>query len=133
MKHESRFLLLRRVVAFLYDSLLLIAIYFCTTAVAISFNDGEAVRGPLFQILLLIIAGVFFCSFWKHGGQTLGMRAWRIRVIDKNGGNPGWKDSIRRFVTGTLLLGVTWLAALFSKQGLALHDRLSNTRIIRDK
>ena len=124
-------LLLRRIAAFLYDCLLLIAIFFVVTAVAIVLNDGEAVRHWSYKVFLLLIAFFFFDGFWRHGGQTLGMRAWRIRVEGMNSEDVTFKQSLHRFLAGLFAFGFTLLYMYGNASQLALHDKLSKTRIIR--
>lgn len=122
-------LLLRRVAAFLYDCLLLIAIFFIITAIFIALNDGEAIRHWSYKIFLLLIAFVFFDWFWRHGGQTLGMRAWRIRVEGMNSEQVTFRQSLQRFFAGLFAFGVTLLFMIGNASHLALHDKLSKTRI----
>jgi uncharacterized RDD family membrane protein YckC len=121
----------RRSAAFLYDCLLLIALYFIITAVAVGFNDGESIQHPLFYLFLFIVGFLFFDWFWRHGGQTLGMRAWRIKVEGMEGAPLSFRQSVTRYLTGTLLFGISLLYVPFSTHHLALHDRLSRTKIIR--
>ena len=90
-------------------------------------HDGEAIIHWSYTLLLYMIGFVFFAWFWRHGGQTLGMRAWRVRVIDEEGGKPDWSQCARRYLSGTLLMPITLLWAMFDRDGKALHDRLSNT------
>lgn len=125
-------LLFRRTAAFLYDCLLLIAVFFVITAAALFFNDGQAIQHGLFKLMLFVVAFLFFDWFWRHGGQTLGMRAWRIRVEGEQQVRLTLNQSAIRFITGTLLFGFTLLAMPFSKQARALHDTLSKTKIVRD-
>lgn len=124
-------MLFRRSAAFLYDCLLLIALFFIITAIAIGFNDGEAIRHPLWYGVLYLIGFVFFDGFWRHGGQTLGMRAWRIRLCDTDGGTPTRSQNLLRYVSGTALFGFTLLFLPFSGDASAIHDRISKTKIVR--
>lgn len=123
-------MMFRRGAAFLYDCLLLVALFFIITAIAVAFNHGNAIQNFAYYLLLFIIGFLFFDWFWRHGGQTLGMRAWRIKVegIDKQ--TITFRQSVLRYVTGFLLFGVTLLSIPFSAQRTALHDQLSKTRII---
>ena len=122
--------LLRRIAAFLYDTLLLVAIFFVFTAILIAYNDGEAIKNQGFIIVLYVIGFFFFSWFWMHGGQTLGMRAWRIKLVTDNASEIKLAHCVKRYLTGTLLFGVTLLYVLVDKQRRALHDRLSDTLII---
>jgi uncharacterized RDD family membrane protein YckC len=124
-------LLLRRSAAFLYDCLLLIAIYFVVTAVAISFNDGQAIQHFAYKFLLYAIAFLFFDWFWMHGGQTLGMRAWKIKLSTTNDTNLSHKQCLIRYVLGSIFFVITLFYAFVDKRGSALHDRLSDTKITR--
>ncbi len=123
-------LLLRRIAAFLYDCLLLIALFFVITALAIAFNDGRAIQHPAFYLGLMLVAFAFFDGFWRHGGQTLGMRAWRLRVEGLHDEKVTLKQSAIRFISGTFLFGFTLIFALFSPTKMALHDNLSKTKIV---
>ena len=85
------------------------------------------------QLYLLGCPFVFFGWFWTHGGQTLGMRAWRLRLLDAEGGPVTWRQSLLRVAgayLSALALGVGYLWVLFDRAGLAWHDRLSGTRLV---
>lgn len=125
-------MLFRRTAAFLYDCLLLIALFFIITAISIAFNDGQAIQHFMFKLVLLVVAFIFFDWFWRHGGQTLGMRAWRIKLQSNNSASLSLKQSAIRFSTGLLLFGFTLAYMLISKDAAALHDTLSDTIIVRD-
>jgi uncharacterized RDD family membrane protein YckC len=126
----------RRLAALLYDSLLLIALLFVFTLLVILARGGRAISpGTLwFEASLVAIALAFCAAFWTNGGQTLGMRAWRIRVIAANGGSITWRHALVRFFAGWLAalpagLGIWW--ALLDPQRRCWHDRLSGTRVVR--
>jgi len=124
--------LLRRVAAFLYDCLLLLAIYFVVTAVAITFNDGHAVQHFAYKFLLYVTGFLFFDWFWMHGGQTLGMRAWKIKLRSINNTPLTHVQCLQRYLLGTIFFVFTLFWMFFNKGGAALHDHLSNTKIIRN-
>ncbi|MCZ2723523.1 RDD family protein [Marinomonas sp. 15G1-11] len=75
----------RRFAAALYDSFLLLALYFILGWGAVLLNDGAAVEGPWMFWLLLLVAWGFFVKFWCHPGQTLGMQVWKIQVVSEEG------------------------------------------------
>ena len=125
-------LLLRRIAAFLYDCLLLIAIFFLITSIALVFNNGQAIQHLGFYFGLYLFAFFFFDWFWRHGGQTLGMRAWRLKVEGLEGQNITFKQSAIRYFTGSILFGISLLYILVSAQSQALHDAASKTKIIRN-
>jgi uncharacterized RDD family membrane protein YckC len=123
--------LLKQLVAMLYDSLLIIALLFIATAILLPLNKGEAVSGPIYTLYLLLIVFTFYSWFWNKSGQTLGMKAWKIRIIDDDGFNPSWAMSFLRLM-GALVsigcLGVGYFWRLFTPY--TWHDRVSQTRIV---
>ena len=106
----------RRLAAIVYDGLLLIGVLVGATALAlglaVALLSGEAVKlhnplqaNPFFQTYLLLVCFFFYGGFWTHGGQTLGMRAWRLRLQRRDGRGIGWWQALLRFLIGSL-----WLA-----------------------
>ncbi len=91
---------------------------------------------PLFQLYLLLIAGLYFVAQWSRGGQTLPMKTWRLRLVRRNGGAPTPRQATRRYclaLAGTLAFGAGFLWALVDRDRQFLHDRLAGTRIVRDE
>lgn len=128
--------LLRRLMAMLYDVLLLLGVLFAVSAVAVALNKGEAVDHPAYYVTLAIITFIFFGWFWTHGGQTLGMRTWKFKIIGDNEAPVTWKHSLIRFLAAVIALlpagiGLFWM--LIDRERLAWHDKLSSTRLIRTK
>src|SRR5690554_4263260 len=84
--------LMRRLAAIGYDCLLLLGLEMIAAAVWLpAFGDQPAAEHPLYrlyQAYLLLVAFAFFIGFWLKGGQTLGMRAWHIRLIASDGARP---------------------------------------------
>jgi uncharacterized RDD family membrane protein YckC len=127
---------LRRLGAMFYDSLLLLALMLVATALLtlpLGMPNGNGLI--FFQFFIFeIIPLAFFTQFWRRGGQTLGMRAWKLRVIRDDGEGLTWGDALRRHFAALLSclacgLGFVWI--LVDPQGLAWHDRLSKTRLIK--
>jgi uncharacterized RDD family membrane protein YckC len=128
--------LLRRLAALAYDALLLLALLFVFTLLVILLRGGRGIDPgtPWFDGSLAALALVFCAGFWTRGGQTLGMRAWRIRVVAADGGRVTWPQAIARFFAGWLAalpagLGYWW--AWVDAERRCWHDRLSNTRVVR--
>ncbi len=95
----------RRLAANLYDGLLLVAIWICGGLVVVLLR-GEAVP-PLtwwFELYLLALAFGYLGWSWIRGGQTVGMRAWRIRVQRADGKPLDWGPAAIRFVAGTVVV-----------------------------
>jgi uncharacterized RDD family membrane protein YckC len=75
---------------------------------------------------------LFYTWFWTHGGQTLGMRAWRIRVHRDDGAPLRWRDALLRFGAAWLaVLPVGWgyWSSLFDAEKRCWHDRITRTRV----
>jgi uncharacterized RDD family membrane protein YckC len=121
--------------ALLYDAMVLAALWMASTAPLLVFTSGEAISTGSwsYRIYLLGIAGLFFSWFWTHGGQTLGMRAWRAKLETHDGKNVSWRQAGLRFMAALLSiscagLGVLW--ALADPDRLTWHDRISGTRVV---
>ncbi|WP_111640672.1 RDD family protein [Marinimicrobium alkaliphilum] len=138
--------LLRRLAAMIYDGLLLIAVIMAYTGLVTWIN--HLLRGPLEDDMpvypglwgLVVFAGMigcvvgFFCLFWRRSGQTLGMKSWRMVLVDDDTGKvPSlkrclWRCTLAGLSFATLGLGYLW--QWFDPERLALHDRLSRTRLL---
>ncbi|TFG86019.1 MAG: RDD family protein [Chromatiales bacterium] len=125
----------RRLAAGCYDALLLGAIWMLVTLIIVALRHGEPVPGgePAYQLLLLVTAAGFFITSWVRGGQTLGMRAWRLRVETGAGQPLDVRTGILRFIAGLLSvvtggLGLLWL--WIDRDKLTWHDRLAGTRVV---
>src|SRR4051812_31342655 len=78
---------LRRLLSMLYESLMLIAVLFIASFIFhLLFQDTSSILfRPVFQLYLLLVAGIYFIWFWTHGGQTLPMQTWKLRVVGADG------------------------------------------------
>ena len=127
--------LLRRLLAMTYDSLIVLALLMLAGFIALPFTgpDTRAGQDILFTLYLLLVWFSYFAWCWKTTGATLGMRAWRIRLISERGGQPGWAACALRFVTAMvsgLAVGAGFLRALFDPQRRCWHDLASGSRLI---
>jgi len=125
----------RLLAVMLYDSMLLVSVLLVAAAVAVALNGGEAIgaNNPFFFVYLLGVAFIFYGWFWTHGGQTLGMRAWRIYLISGNNTGINWQQAFLRFVVGIfswlpLGLGYWWL--WLSPDKLSWHDIASGSYLV---
>ncbi|MGR9114833.1 MAG: RDD family protein [Gammaproteobacteria bacterium] len=128
---------LRRLTAMLYDSLLLIAILFAATAAALPFNHGEAFTSNNYYYLayLILVSFLFFGWFWTHGGQTLGLRSWKLKVLTVDQRPLTWRQAFIRFITAILswtAIGLGFLWIFVDKNNRGWHDLLSNTAVFFD-
>ena len=129
---------MRRMAAMFYDSLLLSVVLFVATLALMPFIGGEAIESGnmAYNLFLIIVSYLYFCWHWVTGGQTLGMRSWHIFVVNESENHPHWKQASLRFFSALLslmLFGLGFIWALFDKNKLALHDRLSKTKLIVKK
>jgi uncharacterized RDD family membrane protein YckC len=133
---QRRVSLPRRLAAIFYDILLLFALlFFASMIVVVPF--GITMDHPLhslYVVYIYVVSFIFFGWFWTHGGQTLGMRAWRVRVQRHDGRSLTWRHALVRFLAAVIScapFGAGFIWCLFSKERLALHDILSATHLVR--
>lgn len=93
----------------------------------------------LWQIALWLVCwlltGAYATLSWRRGGQTLGMRPWRLRVVGNDGAAPSWKALLIRYAVGSLSLiagGLGFWWAWIDRDRLTWHDRASGTRMRRE-
>ena len=142
---------LPRLMAMIYDGLLLFALLCLATLLAVLVTgriDTEIpeassqvmhtadplLTGIGFQAYLLAVVIGFYSLFWRKNGQTLGMQAWRIQVQNTTGGKPGWGQCIVRCLTALLSLapaGLGYWWVWIDKDNRSWHDRLSGTQVVR--
>jgi len=126
--------LFRRLAAIVYDAFLLVAVLFIATAAVLPFNAGVAFSSKqlFYPFYLVGVSFLFFAWFWTHGGQTLGMRAWKIKVLTYDRDPISWRQAALRFVSALVSwaffgLGFWWI--LVDKQKRGWHDHLSKTAL----
>lgn len=133
-----------RLMAILYDTFLILAMSMAygaiATFIAAQINGATehdynpTVSGPIFQAGWGITLLVFYCYFWIKAGQTVGMKAWRLKLITTNTKSLTITQCIMRFFIGILsfsCFGLGFLWVLIDKNNDTLHDRICNTRMIR--
>ncbi len=126
----------RRTLCLIYDFLLFLAIWFVASLIFIMIvqDTNFAYFKPIYQFYSLSVIGIYFIWFWTHGGQTLAMQTWKMRVVAKNGTTLSMKQAITRYifaVIGITSFGIGIIWALFDRDQQFLHDRLAGTRIIK--
>lgn len=143
---KPRALLGWRVLAMVYDALPVIAMWFVVSAiftVGYTFIGQHDVRENIQPYSLLawllwlccwVVTGAYATISWRRGGQTLGMRPWRLQVVGADGQAASTQALWRRYAMGSvslLALGLGFVWALFDRERLTWHDRISNTRMQR--
>lgn len=131
IKHLPTVILLRCFAAMFYDSLLLFSVLFFAAVLAYPLTHGQV--SLAFRIYLLIVWFLYFAWPWLHGGQTLGMKVWRIQVQSINGKPISWYQALLRFVMAIIsiiVFGIGFFWILIDKQNRTWHDWISNTHIV---
>lgn len=107
------------------------------------------------QLFLFLVLGLYFTWFWTHSGQTLAMKTWHIRLVDRAGQPVGIGRALARYVLcwclplaalalldqlaaprWTLVVGPILAFALppfwmlFDRKRQFIHDRLAGTQLI---
>ncbi len=147
-----------RLLAMVYEAMLLFGVLFISTwlfSTLLQQRHALYLRDNL-QYWLFLVLGMYFCWFWRHGGQTLAMKTWRIRLLTREGGILSWKHAVARYVlawlwfvpglaTARYLHVQGWMLLLLPALNMALwalavfldrdrqfpHDRFAGTRIVQ--
>ncbi len=152
--------LLPRLAALLYDLLIVLGLLLVvgllaqlvTQAQLVRVQQGHAQVPAAYQALQMTLVLAYFVVSWRLGGQTLGARAWRLRVVDARQRPPGWARALLRALWAaapllTLALApllplrvvlalplALWLAdyaaLLVAHPRRTLHDRFSGTQLV---
>jgi uncharacterized RDD family membrane protein YckC len=148
----------RRLACFIYEGVLLFGVLMISGYLFSSLTQQRhaLVGRHGLQAFLFVVLGIYFVWFWSHGGQTVAMKAWNIRVVDRQG-RPltewralgryllawfwflpalvvlnAWDVHDGGIILGVLLAGVVGYALVSrlhpSRQ--FLHDALSGTRLV---
>ncbi|CAK0779276.1 RDD domain-containing protein [Gammaproteobacteria bacterium] len=127
--------LTRRVAAMVYDLFLLLSLLFLASFLILPFTGGHSVPpGHLpFRLYLLAVSFLFYAWFWTHGGQTLGMRVWRLYIRCPDGTTISWGRATLRFLAALVssaCFGLGFLWILVEKDRRAWHDLWSGTEMV---
>ena len=150
----------RRLVALVYDLLIVVAIVMVVGLVCQLATGGRLISTgthvviPIwYQALQCVVVAAYFIASWRRGGQTVGMRPWHIRVSRDDGGTISLQQAVIRVLVAAapmLLLALEpalglpatlwtvlgawalWFAvALFDPRRRALHDLAADTELRR--
>lgn len=151
---------LKRLYALIYDGLLLVAIDMVVIMLPASFlitfkqiDSQSSTYLVTISMAILLLHFLFYGWFWIHGGQTLGMRSWRLRLTTVEGTPISWSIALKRFLLGLpawalllmallnlftverelnaalMLFGLLWWV-MDNRAGL-WREKLSHTRVIQ--
>jgi uncharacterized RDD family membrane protein YckC len=150
---------LRRFACMMYEAVLLFGVLFITDYLLDTLTQSRSglTLRDIRQAVLFVAVGAYFVLCWRVSGQTLPMKTWHIRLVDRHGHPPGVPRLILRYVLACVLpLAATaaiwaiklwsgWPAAMmlvvaapfsiflgswFSSDGQFLHDRILGTRLV---
>lgn len=126
----------RRFACLFYEALLLAGVLFVgflLPHLALGMGFGIVAPGPLLLAHVFIVVAAYFLWHWQHGGQTLAMQTWRLRIVGSGDHPPRLRQLLLRYLLSwpsLLLYGAGLLWAIFDRERLFLHERLSGTRLI---
>ena len=130
-----------RIAAGIYDLFPLVALWMLTAGVALLAVHGKVdLAHPSFgwriglRAALVGVTGAYFVISWARGGQTIGMRAWRLRVVDDGGNALGWTRALLRFVVACvslLALGIGFFWCLYDRRKRGWHDLAARSVLVR--
>jgi uncharacterized RDD family membrane protein YckC len=129
----------RRLAAIIYDALLVLPLVMVCVAAGLGIRQllGSAADSLLPATLVQTIAVFscigFFGSFWLKSGQTLGMQAWRIKLVAMPGNELTFGRVVTRCVSAllsALCLGLGYWWCIFDRRKRCWHDYLSGTELV---
>lgn len=128
-----------RLLALVYDFFPVLGLWFAVAVLSYAANGGEPVTpgsvGAWLEFLALFGVTFLYAGLsWRFGGQTLGMRAWRLRAVNASGHRPGWTAIALRFGMGMLSLGAAGLGffwVLIDRERRSWHELASGTLTVR--
>lgn len=128
-------LFFRRFAAMVYDGFVIFSFWILLTAFALVLNQGHSLLPYRFYFLsyLFIATGLLLSYFWCKKGQTIGMAAWRLNVVQENGSRLSWSQAGIRYLIGSIsffLGGAGFLWCLFNKKHQPLHDTVAKTIVV---
>lgn len=127
----------RRLGAMLYESLVVFAILLATflfPQIVLS-GFGMHLGGKAMWLHVFLVLMAYFVWCWLHGGQTLPMKTWKLKLVDQKGAAPRPLQAVLRYMAAwpsIMLFGIGIIWALFDRDGQFLHDRIAGTLIVRD-
>ena len=136
----------KRIAAIVYDFLVVVTLAMLVTAINLIFVHIlmsyellvlESSMEPSqflneqwwFQVELVLCIWFFYAWFWYDGGQTIGMRAWRLKVESDSEQPLTLTRTMLRALYALFGLGNIWV--LFTRKNKqALQDKLTQTKVV---
>jgi uncharacterized RDD family membrane protein YckC len=128
-----------RLIIAIYDLFPLLALWFFATILAVLLTGGALDvhrfgHKVLVQALVLGVSAAYFIVSWMRGGQTVGMKPWRLRIVGADGGPIGFRRALLRFAVALVslaALGLGFLWCLIDRERRAWHDIAAGTLLVR--
>lgn len=123
-----------RIGALVYDLLLVTALVMLTFALFLPFSGGEAVTGIWTQLVIPGVTFAYYSFCWLKSGQTLGMLAWRLKLVNEKGGSVSFGQCLIRSLVAPFSIALAFLGYIWFYIGSAQqtwHDRASHTYVVR--
>lgn len=144
-------------ICLVYEAILLFGVFFVADLLFELFTQHVDATTLRFwrQLYLFLVIGIYFTHFWRHGGQTLPMKTWHIKIVSTDLNTPTLKQAWLRYVGAwmwivpalvinflfnvepwlaltILAVGIVpWaLASRLDVHGQFLHDKLAGTQLI---
>jgi len=126
----------RRFLIMFYDSIVMLGLLIIASAIALPFGDTTkyALQNFWFTAWLALVCFAYLGACWHYAGSTVGMRAWRVKLVSPDKKVITWPMCLLRFMTGivsTGLLGAGILWALVDTKNRGWHDLAAHTELIR--
>src|SRR5262249_58745390 len=97
-----------------YEALVVIAILLLASLPFAGGATGhlEGFSRHLFQVYLFLVLGLYFVWCWRRGGQTLPMKTWKLRLVQRDGRPLDTLHATVRYAIAALALGCSAVAAV---------------------
>jgi len=125
-----------RLLALVYDLLPMIPLLLIISAAMVWLRGGRTVEhAPAWAwlqfALFWLAVGGYFVTSWRRGGQTMGMRPWRLQVLATDGKPASWRALCLRYLVASLTPGLCLLWSLLDSERRGLHDLAAGTLLVR--
>ena len=110
-----------------YELLIQIGLWCIVTFFVLLFFNIEP---NALQFILWASSGAYFIYSWERGGQTLAMRAWKLKLVSPYGQRWFYLARYLLVTIGAILFFVSFLWAIFNKKNQYLHDFILGSEII---
>ena len=108
--------LARRLAAFVYEGILLFGVLMVAGYLYSSLTQQRhALQGKAgLQAFLFVVLAIYFTWLWSHGGQTVAMKAWHLRLVRADGQPVSQARALLRYLASWLWFVPAWATAHFA-------------------